>query len=246
MRHSAIFSAVVTLALPVHANASPVEAAAVAAIYVDRGPPCAPGYVWREARYDDYACVTPDERSRAWSENSDAPRRWMNGAYGPHTCVAGFVWREAYSGDDVCVAPERRSAVAAENAAAASRVAAMTVPGPVMPFPLPLPDMAPRPGGGILIPPILMPSAGARCVSGFVWREARAGDYACVVPESRTRAQAENRVAASRWTAGPYGPRTCVGGFVWREAFSGDEVCVTPEVRDLVRSENSEASRRRL
>ena len=245
MLHHAIFPALAGLALPVQANA-PVElTAAAAAIYLDRGPPCAPGYVWREARYDDYACVTPTERDRAWSENSDAPRRWMNGTYGPHTCVAGFVWREAYAGDDVCVTPDRRTAVVAENAAAAGRVAAMGVPGPLVPLPLPLPDMAPRPGGGVLIPPIAMP-VGVRCASGYVWREARAGDYACVVPESRTRAQAENRVAASRWTEGPYGPRTCIGGFVWREAFAGDEVCVTPEVRDLVRAENDEAVRRRL
>lgn len=86
-----------------------------------------------------------------------------------------------------------------------------------------------------------------RCMSGFVWREARAGDHVCVTPSSRQRAAQENRLAAERRNPeGAYGPQTCLSGYVWREAFAGDTVCVTPSVRSLVREENrQDAARRR-
>ncbi len=72
------------------------------------------------------------------------------------------------------------------------------------------------------------------CQTGYVWRATGDGDYACVPPESRTRAAQENKAASSRRL--PSGE--CKEGFVWREAISDDHVCVTPEIRDLVREEN--------
>ena len=219
--------------------ATPAEAAGTSAAMMMDGPTCAPGFVWREARGDDFACVTPEQRAMAWSENSDAPRRWINGAYGPHTCVSGFVWREAYAGDDVCVTPDRRSAVQSENGSAPVHVAG-TVPPIIPPVIIPIP-----PSGGMTPPVILpIPIGPARCANGYVWREAGPNDRVCVVPESRARAAAENNVAPSRWVSGGYGPRTCVGGFVWREAFAGDQVCVTPETRESVRAENESAGQR--
>ena len=84
------------------------------------------------------------------------------------------------------------------------------------------------------------------CASGYVWREAAPGDYVCVGPESRARAQSENASAMSRVDPyGAYGPQTCVAGYVWREAFAGDRVCVTPEIRGLVASENTMGPGRR-
>ncbi len=84
------------------------------------------------------------------------------------------------------------------------------------------------------------------CLSGYVWREARANDHVCVTPQSRQRAAQENRLAASRRNpAGAYGPETCVSGFVWREAYEGDTVCVVPSVRAQVKEENRLARSRR-
>jgi hypothetical protein len=85
-------------------------------------PTCRSGYVWREARPEDHACVTPESRSLAAQENAAAASRVNpQGAYGPNTCVSGFVWREAFDGDVVCVTPERRTAVREENGLSASR-----------------------------------------------------------------------------------------------------------------------------
>jgi len=87
-----------------------------------------------------------------------------------------------------------------------------------------------------------------RCLSGYVWREARSDDHVCVTPQSRQRAAQENRLAAARRVpgGGAYGPDTCVSGFVWREAYVGDTVCVTPAVRTQVREENRRARSRRV
>jgi len=94
-------------------------------------------------------------------------------------------------------------------------------------------------------PPPTSPSSPARCIQGFVWREARPTDYVCVTPESRAMVRQENAVASTRWdTNGAYGPYTCIAGFVWREAFDGDVVCVTPERRAAVKEENRMAASR--
>ncbi|MEE2690677.1 MAG: trypsin-like serine protease [Pseudomonadota bacterium] len=104
-------------------------------------------------------------------------------------------------------------------------------------------------GGAVVLPErrapgvedrtVYAPVVQPRCKSGFVWREARPGDYVCVTPESRARTANENAQAASRRNPnGAYGPNTCVSGYVWREAYDGDVVCVTPEVRALVKEEN--------
>lgn len=87
---------------------------------------------------------------------------------------------------------------------------------------------------------------GTTCKNGFVWREARPGDLACVTPDSRSRVAAEYGSALSRVQpgGGAYGPNTCRAGLVWREAFAGDLVCVSPQVRMLVRQENQLAATR--
>ncbi len=93
-------------------------------------PTCRTGFVWREARENDYVCVTPESRTLVRQENANAASRVNpNGAYGPNTCIAGFVWREAFDGDVVCVTPERRANVQQENDLSYSR----TVPPPIQP-----------------------------------------------------------------------------------------------------------------
>ena len=70
-------------------------------------PPCAQGFVWREAFRGDYVCVPPASRSQAARENSDPASA--------EPCRQGTVWREAGPSDHVCVPAARRSAVADEN-----------------------------------------------------------------------------------------------------------------------------------
>lgn len=85
-----------------------------------------------------------------------------------------------------------------------------------------------------------------RCLQGWVWREASAGDRVCVTPATRAQARLDNSLAASRRNpSGPYGPDTCVLGYVWREATPGDRVCVTPAVRTQARLDNEQAANRR-
>lgn len=87
-----------------------------------------------------------------------------------------------------------------------------------------------------------------RCITGYVWREAVAGDHVCVTPETRSQAQRDNSLAESRRSpnGGAYGPDTCIEGYVWREAVAGDHVCVTPNTRDLTRQDNALADSRRV
>ena len=68
----------------------------------------------------------------------------------------------------------------------------------------------------------------AKCVQGYVWREAFAGDFVCVLPKTRSQAAFDNGQVAARidplnYT---YGPDTCIQGYVWREANPYDHVCV--------------------
>ena len=86
-----------------------------------------------------------------------------------------------------------------------------------------------------------------RCLSGYVWREARPSDHVCVPPGTRRQAREDNAAADSRRQpgGGASGPDTCRQGFVWREAFAGDHVCVTPATRTQAREDNARASRRR-
>jgi hypothetical protein len=85
---------------------------------------CAPGYVWRVARAEDFVCVTPAARGRIRQENTQGPRHVIpTGAYGPNTCAAGYVWREAYQGDVVCVTPAARAIARQENADGPSHTA---------------------------------------------------------------------------------------------------------------------------
>lgn len=85
------------------------------------------------------------------------------------------------------------------------------------------------------------------CVSGYVWREARAGDKVCVYPSVRQQAWNDNAQAHLRRNpSGPYGPNTCISGYVWRNAFPNDYVCVYPSVREQATYDNSQAYYRRL
>jgi hypothetical protein len=82
------------------------------------------GFVWREAIPSDHVCVTPDVRSQAAYDNSQAVnRRDPNGPYGSSSCKSGFVWREAFNGDAVCVTPDTRSKTRYDNSQAQYRVA---------------------------------------------------------------------------------------------------------------------------
>jgi len=85
---------------------------------------CIQGYVWREAFPGDHVCVTPNVRSQAAYDNSQAAARkqFGGGAYGPDTCRLGFVWREASPEDHVCVKPEIRARTLRENETASTRV----------------------------------------------------------------------------------------------------------------------------
>jgi hypothetical protein len=89
-------------------------------------------------------------------------------------------------------------------------------------------------------------SAQDTCRSGFVWREAFAGDRACVLPQTRAQATLDNSQAAARRQpgGGPYGSNTCIQGYVWRQAAQTDLVCVTPEIRAQTARDNAEAGSR--
>jgi hypothetical protein len=95
---------------------------------------------------------------------------------------------------------------------------------------------------------VSLPYGPDTCVTGFVWREAFAGDTVCVTPETRSQAAADNAQAAARRepNGGAYGPNTCKSGFVWRVARSDDLVCVTPATRDQTAADNAQASARRI
>jgi hypothetical protein len=87
-------------------------------------PTCVSGFVWREAFASDYVCVSPQTRTQAAADNSQAATRRnpSGGAYGPDTCLQGFVWRDASPRDHVCVTGIVRSQAAADNAQAPLRV----------------------------------------------------------------------------------------------------------------------------
>lgn len=99
---------------------------------------------------------------------------------------------------------------------------------------------------GLTMNVIIIASAEETCRSGFVWREAFAGDRACVLPQTRAQAALDNRQAAARRQpgGGPYGPNTCIQGYVWRQAAQTDLVCVTPEIRAQTAKDNEEAGSR--
>jgi hypothetical protein len=82
--------------------------------------PCNPGFVWREATPQDFACVTPDTRALTSRQNADAASRRANDS---GTCMSGYVWREAVPGDKVCVTPAERSRTTEDNRLAPSRTA---------------------------------------------------------------------------------------------------------------------------
>jgi len=86
--------------------------------YASPRPVCKEGYVGREARRNDFACVTPESHARVAWEN----RHWfVHTLQGGNTCAPGFVWREAFVGDLLCVSTEVRAAVREENRLAESR-----------------------------------------------------------------------------------------------------------------------------
>jgi hypothetical protein len=84
---------------------------------------CIDGYVWREAFTDDHVCVTPDVRSQAAYDNSQASARRQPGGgdWGPNTCRTGYVWRVARPSDLVCVTPEVRSQTEVDNSQEVNR-----------------------------------------------------------------------------------------------------------------------------
>jgi cysteine-rich secretory family protein len=87
----------------------------------------------------------------------------------------------------------------------------------------------------------------ARCIAGYIPREAFPGDDICVTPTTHQRALADNAAGPSRIEPGKngYGPQACKSGYVWREARVSDLVCVTPDVRTQTKYDNSQATSRR-
>ena len=112
---------------------------------------------------------------------------------------------------------------------------------PPVTHPLPAPPIV------ATAPPVAPASpASDRCLPGFVWREAFAGDHVCVVPPVRAQVAEDNAAAAAhRDPAGAYGPNSCVAGLVWRQARPDDLVCVTPERRAQATRNNRDAAARR-
>jgi hypothetical protein len=79
------------------------------------------------------------------------------------------------------------------------------------------------------------PSGPDTCESGFVWRETYPGDHACVSPQTRDQAAADN----ARRQLTP-----CVAPLVPRNAHSNDRFCVTQQVADDVRRDNAVVCKR--
>ncbi|KAF8073059.1 hypothetical protein HT031_000720 [Scenedesmus sp. PABB004] len=193
----------------------------------------------------DYATVTV---------SSDFSRR----------CQQGFVWRQACAGDYVCVDPAERAANRAANAApnfdgtrctqgtyprlacgaldarvCVSKAAKARVSA----------DNAAAPGRvNNLAAATYGPNT---CKPGFVWRQADAFDYVCVLPESRAAVWQAN---SNRWLSfdpaatpkSEYGEFMCRVGLVWRGAFFYDLTCVDASVRTAVTEENSKSEERLL
>ena len=175
---------------------------------------CRPGFVWREAFPGDLVCVKPITRDEVADDNrQDRARR--QGDSNPWTCVQGYVWRDAFAGDFVCVTPDVRDQAAEDNRlAGVRRVGSGGPAGPLRPD---------------------------TCRPGFVWREARPGDLACVTPHTRTQTANDNALAPTRLAS-----NFCKEGYVWREARPEDHVCVVPARRDQAAFDNSQAGARRL
>ena len=57
---------------------------------------CKSGYVWREAIPNDHACVTPESREQARTDNEarDSHINHADHTYGWDACMPGYVWRE--------------------------------------------------------------------------------------------------------------------------------------------------------
>ncbi len=110
------------------------------------------------------------------------------------------------------------------------------------------PNQAPVSGSaGVTLP------AGARCRSGFVSRDAFAGDSVCVAQSVHAQVQQDNTQARERVDPinRAFGAETCRSGFVWREAdryLRGDrftdKVCVVPEQRAQAVADNAERTAR--
>jgi hypothetical protein len=86
-----------------------------------------------------------------------------------------------------------------------------------------------------------------KCLGGFVWRDALAGDHVCVPGATHTQASNDNSLANQRRASmgGPQGPDTCSAGFVWREASPADHVCVPAATGMQAAADNAQASARR-
>jgi hypothetical protein len=90
------------------------------------------------------------------------------------------------------------------------------------------------------------------CISGYVWRNAFAGDHVCVVPATRDQAQADNAASPSR-TRRIYQPvirrmlLLCAAPYVWRNArpTPPDRVCVTQETQAQTAADNAAAASHR-
>jgi hypothetical protein len=125
----------------------------------------------------------------------------------------------------------------------AAETPAPTILSSATPGSTPIPGATSTPAATQLPPPsvepTIPPTPPDRCLFGFVWREAFAGDHTCVTPDERQQVQIDNQLAAIRIDPfGAYGPDTCVVPYVWRGIVPEDHVCVTPVERQRVIDDN--------
>lgn len=80
---------------------------------------CKDGFLWREARYGDHVCVTPETYRQVQKDNRRASQR--RDSADPDKCLSGYVRREAFEGDHTCVPPESRDQARLDNSLADDR-----------------------------------------------------------------------------------------------------------------------------
>ena len=197
---------------------------------------CKPGFVWREAYANDHVCVTGTTRQQAGLDNLKAKERK---APDSDACVQGFVWRESSSSDRICVSGSERGQAAADNSQAAARRDPVCAGAQQTMDPVP---------GPVSAPPVVNACTFGlnQCKSGFVWRDAFAGDQVCVSDAGRRQAAEDNAQSLLRKVPpGSPNPDACLQGFVWREASANDRICVTGIAREQAAADNAAAAERR-
>lgn len=103
-------------------------------------------------------------------------------------CINGYVWRQARADDLVCVTPQVRSDTVMDN-----RLWMTRTTGLVAAHCMNQPCLLARRNEEMQGPTTPRP-----CLNGFVFREAYAGDYYCVTPQTRAQAKYDNSQSTIR------------------------------------------------